>query len=120
MIIHRYPHPQLDVFHDELRTVGSMVHPVAAPELITAGVSVWYRPLAGNCAAVALLNGAATPLNGTVAFEWLTGAGWGNATAVEARDLWGHAQLGRFNGSFTPRAAIPSHASVALRLCALF
>ena len=78
---------------------------------------MWFRPLSGGCGAVALLNGAETPLPGRVEFDWLPKMNWTNATVLGVRDLWAHADLGEAKGSFTVPAPIPPHATVALRLC---
>lgn len=75
---------------------------VATP---ASGLQIWSKPLtATNQRAVALLNRSANTASITVSFSQI-GLTSGSAGV---RDLWQHADLGMFDGSYTA-ANIPSH-----------
>jgi alpha-galactosidase len=94
------------VDQDPLGMQGTLV---ATPQ---TGLQVWSKPLSGgNVRAVALLNRNATAASITVTFAQI---GLPNAQA-SVRDLWQHADLGSFNGSYTA-SVIPSHGVVMVRV----
>jgi alpha-galactosidase len=75
-------------------------------------LQVWSKALSGpNTRAVALLNrGSGTA---SIAVQWAAlGLPAGSATV---RDLWSHADLGTFSGSYTA-ASVPSHGVVMLKI----
>ncbi len=81
------------------------------PTLISpAGLSeVWSKPLSNGDRAIGLFNRSGQATNVTVI--WAQAGLLGNQAA---RDVWGHADLGTFNGSIT--RTVPAHGSVLLRL----
>jgi alpha-galactosidase len=77
-----------------------------------SGLQVWSKTLSGNNArAVALLNRNADAASIAVGFGQI-GLSSGPASV---RDMWQHAELGTFNGSYTA-ANVPSHGVVMLRI----
>jgi alpha-galactosidase len=94
------------VDQDPLGAQGTLV---ATPQ---SGLQVWSKPLSGNdVRAVALLNRNASAASVTVSFAQI-GLSSGQASV---RDLWQHADLGTFNGSYTA-ASVPSHGVAMLRI----
>ncbi len=77
-----------------------------------SGLQVWSKTLSGNgVRAVALLN-----RNGSAASITVTLAQIGLSSAqASVRDLWQHADLGTFDGSYTA-SSVPSHGVVMLRI----
>jgi alpha-galactosidase len=71
---------------------------------------VWSKPLRDGSRAVVLLNRAGSSDSIQVSFR-RAGIHTDSATV---RDLWRHADLGRFRGSYT--AVVPGHAAVMLRI----
>jgi alpha-galactosidase len=94
------------VDQDPLGVQGALV---ATP---AANLQVWSRPLAGtNVRAVALFN--RTAATASIAVRWTDiGLPAGNAVV---RDLWQHAALGTFNGTYSA-PAVPSHGVVMLSI----
>ena len=87
------------VDQDPLGHQGTLV---ATPE---SGLQVWSKTLSGsNTRAVALLNRNGGSASITVSFAQI-GLSSGRAAV---RDLWQHADLGTFNGSYTA-TGVPSH-----------
>jgi len=82
---------------------------VASP---SANLQVWAKKLSGaNSVAVALLNRGSAAASITA--DWSAiGIAAGSATV---RDLWSHADLGSFDGSYTADA-VPSHGVVMLKV----
>jgi alpha-galactosidase len=75
-------------------------------------LQIWSKPLGGsNERAVVLLNRSASSAAITVSFSQI---GLGNG-AARVRDLWLHADMGTFDGSYTA-SAIPSHGVAMLRI----
>jgi alpha-galactosidase len=96
----------VSVDQDPLGAQGTLV---ATPQ---TGLQVWSKPLSGGSVrAVALLNRTTGAASITVTFAQI---GLPNAPA-SVRDLWQHADLGTFNGTYTANA-IPSHGVVMLRI----
>ena len=94
------------VDQDPLGEQGTLV---ATPQ---SGLQVWSKPLSGNdVRAVALLNRNGSTASITVSFAQI---GLSNGQA-SVRDLWQHANLGMFNGSYTA-SSVPSHGVVMLRI----
>jgi alpha-galactosidase len=94
------------VDQDPLGKQGTLV---ATPQ---TGLQVWSKTLTGsNARAVALFNRNGNPADITVSFTQI-GLSNGQATV---RDLWQHADLGSFNGSYTA-ANVPSHGVAMLRI----
>jgi alpha-galactosidase len=94
------------VNQDPLGNQGTLV---ATPE---SGLQVWSKTLSGsNTRAVALLNRNGGSASITVSFAQI-GLSSGQASV---RDLWQHADLGTFNGSYTA-TGVPSHGVVMLRI----
>jgi alpha-galactosidase len=94
------------VDRDPLGEQGTLV---ATPQ---SGLQVWSKALAGgNVRAVALLNRSSAAASITVSFAQI-GLSTGQASV---RDLWRHADLGTFAGSYTA-AAVPTHGVVVLRI----
>jgi alpha-galactosidase len=94
------------VDQDPLGAQGMLV---ATPQ---AGLQVWSKPLSGgNVRAVTLLNRNGAAASITVSF---TQIGLPNAPAT-VRDLWQHADLGNYDGSYTANA-VPSHGVVMVRI----
>ena len=94
------------VDQDPLGKQGTLV---ATPQ---SGLQVWSKTLTGsNVRAVALLNRNGSAASITVTFAQL-GLSGGTASV---RDLWQHADLGTFNGSYTA-ANVPSHGVAMLRI----
>jgi alpha-galactosidase len=94
------------VDQDPLGTQGTLV---ATPQ---NGLQIWSKPLgAGNVRAVALFNRNSAAGSMTVSF---TQIGLPNGPAT-VRDLWQHADLGTFDGSYTA-STVPSHGVVMLRI----
>ena len=101
------------------------------------GAIVWLRPLSSGWvpppsaarsgggigsgsgspppAVAAIFNGADAAASVTVAFADVPRRGWGNATKLAVRDMWAHAELGTFTGSYTA-ANVPAHGTVVVRL----
>ncbi len=71
---------------------------------------VWSKALRDGSRAVVLLNRASSSDSINVSFRR---AGI-HTDSVSVRDLWRHADLGRFRGSFT--AVVPGHAALMLRI----
>jgi alpha-galactosidase len=89
--------------------LGAQATLVATPQ---TGLQVWSKPLSGgNVRAVALLNRNGAQASITVNFTQL---GLANA-AASVRDLWQHADLGMFTGSYTA-SNVPSDGVVMLRI----
>jgi alpha-galactosidase len=89
--------------------LGKQATLVATPR---SGLQVWSKTLSGsNARAVALLNRNADAASIDVTFGEI-GLSTGPASV---RDLWQHADLGTFNGSYTA-ASVPSHGVVMLRI----
>ena len=77
-----------------------------------SGYDVWSRQLANGDYAVALLNRNAD--NATdITLEW-SAIGLPPEQPAALRDLWRHADLGRFTANYTA-AAVPPHSVVMLR-----
>jgi hypothetical protein len=77
-----------------------------------SGLQVWSKTLSGNSVrAVALLNRNASLASISVKFADI-GLSSGSASV---RDLWQHADLGTFAGSYTAMN-VPSHGVVMLRI----
>jgi alpha-galactosidase len=76
-----------------------------------AGQQVWMKPLADGSRAVALLNRSDAPAAITMHWEKI---GLPAGLPASLRDLWGHADLGVFQGAFT--AHVPSHGVVLVRV----
>jgi alpha-galactosidase len=94
------------VDQDPLGAQGTLV---ATPQ---TGLQVWSKPVSGgNARAVALLNRNPAAASITVTFAQI---GLPNAQAT-VRDLWQHADLGSFDGSYTANA-VPSHGVVMVRI----
>jgi alpha-galactosidase len=94
------------VDQDPLGKQGTLV---ATPQ---TGLQIWSKTLTGsNARAVALFNRNGSPADITVSFTQI-GLSNGQATV---RDLWQHADLGSFNGSYTA-ANVPSHGVAMLRI----
>jgi alpha-galactosidase len=82
---------------------------IASPQ---SGLQVWSKTLSGNgVRAVALLNRNASSASISVKF---TDVGLSSGSA-SVRDLWQHADLGTFTGSYTGMN-VPSHGVVLLRI----
>ena len=92
------------VDQDSLGRQGMLVWE-SPPEL-----QVWSKPLTDGSRAVALLNRSAAPAKITASFARL-GLHVDSATV---RDLWAHADRGRFGREFA--AEVPSHAVVLVRV----
>jgi len=89
--------------------LGKQARLVATPQ---SGLEVWSKTLSGsNARAVALLNRNAAAASISVTFGEI-GLSSG---AASVRDLWQHAELGTFNGSYTA-ASVPNHGVVMLRI----
>jgi alpha-galactosidase len=71
---------------------------------------VWSKPLRDGSRAVVLLNRATSSDSISLSFRR---AGI-HTDSASVRDLWRHANLGRFRGSFT--AVVPGHAALMLRV----
>jgi alpha-galactosidase len=71
---------------------------------------VWSKPLRDGSRAVVLLNRATSSDSISLSFRR---AGI-HTDSASVRDLWRHADLGRFRGSFT--AVVPGHAALMLRV----
>jgi alpha-galactosidase len=96
----------LAIDQDPLGAQGTLV---ATPQ---SGLQVWSKPLSGSSLrAVALLNRNAGAASITVNFAQI---GLSNG-AMSVRDLWQHADLGPFSGSYTA-TNVPSHGVVMLRV----
>jgi alpha-galactosidase len=94
------------VDQDPLGAQGTLV---ATPQ---SGLQVWSKRLSGtNVRAVALLNRTGSAASLTVDF---TQIGLSNGQA-SVRDLWQHADLGSFSGSYAAMN-VPSHGVVMLRI----
>jgi hypothetical protein len=89
--------------------LGAQAKLIATPQ---TGLQVWSKPLSGGSArAVALLNRTGSAASIAVSFSQI-GLTNGQATV---RDLWQHADLGMFSGSYTA-ASVPSHGVAMLRI----
>ena len=76
-----------------------------------SGLQVWSKTLSGdNVRAVALLNRNGSSASISVKFMDV-----GLSSEASVRDLWQHADLGTFNGSYTAMN-VPSHGVVMLRI----
>jgi alpha-galactosidase len=94
------------VDQDPLGNQGTLV---ATPQ---NGLQVWSKTLTGSgVRAVALLNRNASAASIPVSFSQI-GLSGGTASV---RDLWQHADLGAFNGSYTA-VNVPSHGVAMLRI----
>ena len=71
---------------------------------------LWSKPLRDGSRAVVLLNRASSSDSISLSFRR---AGI-HTDSASVRDLWRHADLGRFRGSFT--AVVPGHAALMLRI----
>ena len=90
--------------------LGHQATLVATPQ---SGLQVWSKPLSGNnVRAVALLNRNASAASITVSFSQI---GLSSGQTASVRDLWQHADLGTFTGSYTA-ANVPSHGVAMLRI----
>ena len=99
------------LLNTEVIAVNQDVTPQGAP--VTPGdLSIWARNLTGGDIAVALYNPQAAAVNMTVSFAAL---GWTTGATVSVRDIWKHADMGYFKGSYGP-VSVPTHATVMLRL----
>jgi alpha-galactosidase len=82
-----------------------------ARKIIDTGTfQVWSKPLTGGNEAVLLVNTADAPTDITVSLDDL-----GLTGRRQVRDLWAHADLGAFTGTYTATAVAP-HGSVLLRV----
>ncbi len=72
---------------------------------------VWSRPLADGSRAVIFLNRGSKAA--TISVAWPE-VGYPAALGAKVRDLWKHADLGTFGGSFA--AAVPAHGVVMARI----
>jgi alpha-galactosidase len=89
--------------------LGKQARRVATPQ---SGLEVWSKTLSGsNARAVALLNRNAAAASISVTFGEI-GLSSGPASV---RDLWQHAELGTFNGSYAA-TSVPSHGVMMLRI----
>ncbi len=75
----------------------------------TGPFEIWMKPLQGGAKAVALFNRSDFQYPITVHFNNV-----GLQSAMRARDLWSHKDLGTLQGSYT--AVVPGHGVVMLRL----
>jgi alpha-galactosidase len=91
----------------------------AGPERVredAAGIEIWKKTLAdaaSGVSAVLLLNLSSAPADVSVAWRDL-----GLTGSASVRDLWRHADLGRFAEAYTAR--IPAHGSVLLKVTGEF
>jgi alpha-galactosidase len=91
------------VDQDSLGVQGTLVSE-RTPEL-----QVWMKPLAGGARAVVLLNRSS--------LQTVISTGWwrlGLSGPASVRDLWGHADLGRYLDRFS--ATVPAHGVVMVRI----
>jgi alpha-galactosidase len=72
-------------------------------------LEIWAKPLSGGAVAVGLFNQLTSPTHVTVKL-----ADAGIHGDAQARDLWGHRDLGVVHGSYT--AVVPAHGVVMLEL----
>jgi alpha-galactosidase len=99
----------VDVIAVDQDPLGAQGTLVATPQ---GGLQIWSKPLSGgNVRAVVLFNRNGSAASTTVSFTQI-GLPNGQATV---RDLWQHADLGMFNGSYTA-TSVPSHGVVMLRI----
>jgi len=91
------------VNQDPLKKAGDRVYTNSCGESSSTTCQVWSKPLANGSYALVLYNSGAATHNITASFSLI---GWSGAQAT-VRDLWAHANLGTFTGSFT--AQVPSH-----------
>jgi alpha-galactosidase len=90
--------------------LGSQGRRVASPG---TNLEVWSKPLSGsNTRAVALFNRNDSG-SASITVQWSALGIPGGAAAV--RDLWTHADLGTFSGSYTA-TSVPSHGVVMLKV----
>lgn len=86
------------------------------PDVAGGASEVWAGPLASPQGSLVVLlfnrNNAATT-NITVTWSMLSGLGVGGSDVFEVRDLWAHAHMGQYSGSYT--AAVPVHGTAMLR-----
>ena len=73
-------------------------------------MQVWAKPLRDGSRAVAMLNRSNAPTKATLYF-WRAGL---RADSATVRDLWAHADLGRFKGEYS--ATVPAHSAAMLRV----
>ena len=73
-------------------------------------VQVWSKPLANGDVAAVALNRSPSPLPVNITWAML---GLTPSQPVLLRDLWAHADLGKFAGVYT--AVVPSHDVLMLR-----
>ena len=90
------------VDQDPLGVAGGLVAtwPCAAPAA-AGSCQVWARPLADGSYAAAMFNANDAAHSITTKWSVIPGAGWGDGTVVEVRDLWQHQDLGAFTGGFS-------------------
>jgi alpha-galactosidase len=72
-------------------------------------LEVWIKPLADHSTAVALFNRGETTMPITVSLADL-----GLTGAVAVRDLWGHNDLGLYQGDLT--RDVPSHGAIVFKV----
>ena len=78
---------------------------------VQGDLQVWSKPLADGSTAVGIFNLGAQASGATLSFSDL-----GLTGNQSIRDCWRQKDLGAFQGSFTPGAAIPAHGVLLLRL----
>ncbi len=71
--------------------------------------SYWYKPVNSTATAVLMINGDTATDSYTLNFNTIPGV---TCTTCKLRDIWNHADLGSFSGSWT--TSIDSHDSAFL------
>ena len=103
------------LFNADVIAVNQDVTPQGRP-VVDGDLTVWARRLSDGSVAVALYNQEDAPAQLSVAFTVL---GWPAGATAHARDLWAHADLGPFTGSYPAAGssvAVAPHATHMVRL----
>lgn len=92
------PVQQEILFNTEVIAINQDVTPQGRPlPGHEVDLQVWARQLSDGTVAVAFYNQEDAPATISVSFAAL---GWSSSTSATARDLWAHADLGSFTGSY--------------------
>lgn len=101
----------LQVHQDPLGQAGDRRGFANNPGCPAGYCQIWSRNLANGDVAAVLYNRDSTAHNITMDFSLVVPASWQQASLY---DLWAHATVGTFSGSYT--AAVNPHGVVAVRM----
>jgi hypothetical protein len=82
-------------------------------DVAPGALEVWSAPLSASSGSYAVVLFNRSPANSTITANW-TDLGLNPSAQYAVRDLWAHADLGTFSGSFS--ALVPTHGVSAVKL----